>query len=109
LAVVINNVVRDDGPVAVIVDVDSSTSIFSYGVVGEIVEGAAMVEKDTVCIIVCDGIMVEVVAAGTIEEYPVLVVGEGVEADVDVGVALDKSDAISGVSGDGVVIDEVIV
>jgi hypothetical protein len=109
LAIVIKDVVRDDGPVAVIVDVDSSIGIFGYGVVNEIVGGAAMVEKDAICVVIGNGIMVEVVATGVVEEYPVLVVGECVEADVDVGVALDKSDTISGVGGDNVVIDEMVV
>ena len=83
--------------------------IFGYSVVGEIVRGAAMVEKDAISVVIGDGVVVEVVAAGAVEEYPVLIVGEYVEADIDVGVALDKSDAISGVGGDGVVINEMVI
>ena len=49
------------------------------------------------------------VASWVIEEDTILVVGDSVEADVDVVVALYESDAIAGVTSDDIVVDEMVI
>lgn len=100
---------RDECPVAVIIDIDTCKGVSSDGIVGEIVGGAAVVEEDAIGIILGDGVMVEVVTIGAVEKYSIVVVIESVKADVDVRVTLDESDAITSVISDDIVIDEMVV
>ena len=50
--VVVKDVMGDGSPVAIVVDVDASMSAFDDFVICEIVAGTAMVQKDSICIIV---------------------------------------------------------